>query len=601
MEQSTISLLVLAAVVVVFIWNRISVGAVAVLTSLTLYATGVVTADQALAGFGDPVVIFIASLFVVSEGIDSAGVTTWAGQRLLDVSGDRPKVALLAVMGLASVMSALITLNGAAAALIPMVVVIAMRLKVSPGRMLMPMAFAGSAGSLLILTASPINVLVTDAANDAGTAGFSFFSFTILGIPLLLATMAVVALLGPRVLPVRVPDAQPPDLSRYAGLVADHYDITDGFYRLRVRQQSPLIGTPPDQLDLSRYPGITVIGLQARGDHPAPVRDQLDPDDVLIVTGTSAEVSQLAIDNVLAVAMKPVTLETGELVSRELGVVELVVPPRSPLLGETVFPGMARGPELVILGVRRLGEERGARSTTLEEGDALLVHGSWSAVEQLVDHRDVLVVNSPDLVRRQSIPLGPMAPRAIAVLVVMIGLLAFDVVPPAVAGLGAAVAMVLLGVVGSAQAYRSVSWQTVVLIGGLIPLSVAIRQSGAADLIADKLLAVIGQGHPILVLVAIFALTAALGQFISNTATVLIVLPVALAAATESGVSPLPVLMMLAVAGAASFLTPVATPANMMVMAPGGYRFGDYWRLGLPLVVTWLVVALLIIPVVWPL
>ena len=601
MEQSTISLLVLVAVIVVFVWNRIPVGAVAVLTSLVLYATGVVTSEQALAGFGDPVVIFIASLFVVSEGIDSAGVTTWAGQRLLDAIGDRQRLALVAIMAMASVMSALITLNGAAAALIPMVVVIAMRLGIAPGRMLLPMAFAGSAGSLLILTASPINVLVTEAAADAGTAGFSFFSFTVVGVPLLLATIAVVALLGPRVLPERVSDAQQPDLSRYAGTVAEHYDLTDGFYRLRVRELSPLIGTAPGDVDLSPYPGVTLIGVQDRGALPAVVHDRLDPDDVLSVTGPSEQVSRLAIDNVLAVAMRPVTLATGELVTRELGVVELVVPPRSPLVGETVFPGMARGPELVILGVRRLGEERGARSTTLEEGDALLVHGSWGAVEQLVEHRDVLVVNSPDLVRRQSIPLGPKAPRAIAVLVAMIALLAFGVVPPAIAGLGAALAMVLLGVGRKRAGLPQRLVADVVLIGGLIPLSVAIRQSGAADLIADKLLAVIGEGHPMLVLVAVFALTAALGQFISNTATVLIVLPVAVAAATESGVSPLPVLMVLAVAGAASFLTPVATPANMMVMTPGGYRFGDYWRLGLPLLLAWLVVALVVVPLVWPL
>jgi di/tricarboxylate transporter len=601
MEPSTISLLVLVGVIAVFVWNRIPVGAVAVITSLTLYAAGVITVDEALSGFGDPVVIFIASLFVVSEGIDSAGVTTWAGQKLIEVIGDRPKAALLAIMAMAAVMSALITLNGAAAALIPMVVVIAMRLGIPPARMLLPMAFAGSAGSLLILTASPINVLVTDAAAEAGTSGFSFFSFTVVGVPLLLTTMGVVAVLGPRVLPDRHSDTQPPDLSGYASTVAEHYDITDGFYRLRVRELSPLIGCAPDELGLDRYPGVTLIGVQAQGSQPAVVHDRLDPDDVLSVTGPADQVSRLAIDNVLAIAMRPITLETGELVSRELGVVELVVPPRSPLVGETVFPGMARGPELVILGVRRLGQERGARSTTLQEGDALLVHGSWAVVDQLVEHRDVLVVNSPDLVRRQSIPLGTKAPRAIGVLVVMIALLAFGVVPPAVAGLGAAVAMVLLGVVGSAQAYRSVSWQTVVLIGGLIPLSVAIRQSGAADLIADALLAVIGEGHPVLVLVAVFALTALLGQFISNTATVLIVLPVALAAAAESGVSPLPVLMVLAIAGAASFLTPVATPANMMVMAPGGYRFGDYWRLGLPLLLAWLVVALVVVPLVWPL
>jgi len=296
-----------------------------------------------------------------------------------------------------------------------------------------------------------------------------------------------------------------------------------------------------------------------------------------------------------------VTATTGELISREVGVAELVVPPRSPLVGETMFPGMARGADLVILGIRRRGRERGAEPTVIEEGDSLLVHGSWDAVDALVEHRDVLVVNSPDLVRRQTVPLGAKAGAAIAILTVMIVLLAADLVPPAVAGLGAAAAMVLFRVISSGQAYRAVSWQVVILIGGLIPLSTAIETSGAADRIAERLIAVVGSGHPLLVLVALFLLTAGLGQFISNTATVLIVIPIALAAAHESAVSPLPILMTVAVAGAASFLTPVATPANMMVQSPGGYRFGDYWRLGLPLLAAWLVIALLIVPRVWPL
>jgi di/tricarboxylate transporter len=296
-----------------------------------------------------------------------------------------------------------------------------------------------------------------------------------------------------------------------------------------------------------------------------------------------------------------VTATTGALISREVGVAELVVPPRSPLVGETMFPGMARGTDLVVLTIRRLGKELEAKPTLIAEGDSLLVHGSWDAVDELVEHRDVLVVNSPDLIRRQTVPLGAKAGTAIAILSAMIVLLAADLVPPAVAGLGAATAMVLFGVISSGQAYRAVSWQVVVLIGGLIPLSTAIETSGAAELIAERLIAVVGNGHPLLILVALFLLTATLGQFISNTATVLIVIPIALAAAQESAVSPLPILMTVAVAGAAAFLTPVATPANMMVFGPGGYRFGDYWRLGLPLLLSWLVIALLIIPRVWPL
>ena len=600
MDHATISLLLLGAVIVLFIWNRLPVGVVAVLASLTLYVTGVLPVEQALSGFGDLVVVFIASLFVVSEGIDSAGVTTWAGQWLISVIGDRPKLALIAVMGMASVMSALISLNGAAAALIPMVVVIAMRMGNAPGRLLLPMAFAGSAGSLLILTGSPVNVLVAGAAADAGTTGFSFFSFTIVGVPIAIVTIALASFLAPRVLPERVSATQPPDLSRYAATIADHYELVDGFYRLRLRELSPLIGQQSGRLDLTAYDGVRLIAVQ-RG--PDPVSDDaiLVAGDVLVVTGDTSPISQAVNDLVLAVAMRPVTATSGELISREVGVAELVIPPRSPLVGETMFPGMVRGGELVILGIRRRGRERGAEPTTLSEGDSILVHGSWAAVDELVAHRDVLVVNSPDLVRRQTVPLGAKAGTAIAILAVMIVLLAANVVPPAVAGLGAATAMVLFRVISSGQAYRAVSWQTVILIGGLIPLATAIETSGAADRIAERLIAVVGSGHPLLVLVALFVLTAGLGQFISNTATVLIVIPVALAAAHESGVSPLPILMAVAVAGAASFLTPVATPANMMVFSPGGYRFGDYWRLGLPLLVTWLLLAVLIIPRVWPL
>ena len=597
MDPAATSLLVLGAVVVLFVWNRLPVAAVAVLTALTLWATGLLEYDQVLAGFGDPVVVFIASLFVVSEAIDSAGVTNWAGQMLLARIGDRPRLALVSVMLLAAVMSALITLNGAAAALLPMVVVIAMRLGVAPAHMLLPMAFAGSSGSLLILTASPINVLVSGASEDAGAGGFGFFEFAVVGIPLMLGTVAIGALLAERVLPVRESLLVPPDLSRYAGTVADHYDLTDGFHRLRVREHSPLVGSDAAALDLSSYDGVAVTAVQSPDGSISST--PLACDDVLVVTGPSDVVARLAMDEVLTIAMRPVTDPDGDLITDEMGVAELVVPPRSPLVGETVFAGQLRSSDVVILAVRRRGKDLGAAPVDLVEGDLLLVHGSWSAVDSLVDHRDVVVVNSPDLVRRQAAPLGARAWRSVAVLAVMILLLAFGLVPPAIAGLAAAVAMVLLRVISGPAALRSVSWQTVVLIGGLIPLSTAIRESGAADLLASWLLAVVGDSGPIVLLLALFVMTATLGQFISNTATVLILLPVAVAAAAEFGVSVQPVLMTLAIAGACSFLTPVATPANMMVMGPGGYRFNDYWRLGLPVLLWWLVVALAVVPLVW--
>jgi di/tricarboxylate transporter len=211
----------------------------------------------------------------------------------------------------------------------------------------------------------------------------------------------------------------------------------------------------------------------------------------------------------------------------------------------------------------------------------------------------VLVVDQPDLVRRQAVPLGPGAKRAIVVLAVMVVLLATGAVPPVVAGLLAAGAIVLLGVLSVEQCYRAISWTTVILVAGMIPLSTAMQESGAAAKLADGLVQVVGDAGPYALLVGLFVLTATLGQLISNMATALIVIPVAVSAAADMDVSAKPVLMSVTVAAAASFLTPVATPANLMVMGPGGYRFGDYWKLGLPLLVLFGVVATVLVPVFW--
>jgi di/tricarboxylate transporter len=600
-SDSTVALLVLGGVIALFVWNRLPVGIVALGTVVALWATDLLTLEEATSGFGDPVVVFIATLFVVSEAIDRAGLTTWAGARLVAAAGDRAGVLTVSVMLLCAVLAALISLNGAVAALLPMVVSVALRTGRRPSQMLMPMVYAGSAGSLLVLTGSPVNIIVSEASDVAGAGAFSYFEFAWVGVPILVGTILLGRFLGPRVVPERTPAGSGRDLSRHTEVVAEHYALADGFYRLRVRDGSPLVGTPPDAVDLSEYPGTTLMGLQAGLVEPAPVRDALEPDDVLVVSGASQEISRLAVEQRLAVAMEPLPGDRPDaLVNREVGVVEAVVPPRSPLVGEEVFPGMVRQSDLVILAIQHHGRDTGPGPVEVDSGDALLLYGSWDAIEGLVDDRDVVVVDSPDLLRRQ-VPLGAGAAQAGIVLTVMVVLLAVGIVPPAVAGLLAAGAMVLTRVLTAQQAYRAVSWETVVLVGGLIPLSTAIQESGAGQRIADLVLDVVGTDRPVLLMAAVFVVTSVLGLVLSNTATVLIVLPIALATASEGGVAVQPMLMLLAVAASAALLTPVQTPGNMMIMAPGGYAFGDYWRLGLPLLLLWLAIALTVIPVVWPL
>ncbi len=517
MNPIIVTLVVLLLAVAAFVWNKIPVGIVAIGVSLALYLTGVLTADQALAGFGDPVIVFIAALFVVSEGLDATGVTTWAGQQLVDRAGTSPRRLIVLVMILVAVLSALISVNGAVAALLPMVVLLAVRIKQPPSKMLIPLAFGAHAGSLLVLTGSPVSVLINEFIQDTGAQGVPFFAFGLVGLPLLLGTILIVALLGPRLLPRREPVSATKDLSLHAATLARQYSI----------------------------------------EHP------------------------------------------DEVLTRDYGLTEVVVPPRSEFIGDTVFPGMVTDSgDLVIVAIQRAGEDLG--ETRLEVGDVMLLRGTWRALDTHADDPNVLVVDDPASVRRQAVPMGTSAKIALIILGGMVVLLATGLVPPAMAALIAAVAMVSLRVLSVSQAQRSISWTTLILVGGMIPLSTAIQISGAADLIASAIVNVLGGASPYLLTLGVAIVTVVLGQLISNTATALILAPIAIAIAAETGISPVPLLMAVAVAAAASFLTPVATPANTMVFGPGGYRFSDYWKLGLPLVLLFVIVATLLVPVFWP-
>jgi di/tricarboxylate transporter len=591
---------ILAGVVVLFVSNRVPVVLVAIGTALALYFTGVLNLDQSLRGFGDPAVIFIASLFVVSAGLDATGVTAWAGQGLIARAGQSRVRLLVLTMVLVALLTALISINGAVAALLPVVIVMAIRVGRSPSQLLMPLVFAAHSGSLLALTGTPVNVLVAEAAADAGLAPFGFFSFAIVGVPLLLGTIAIVVVFGQRLLPERSGRTIPPDLSKHARTLVEQYRLDDGMFQLRVRSRSPYVGSPPVVVDLAEYAGLTLVVILA-GDGGPLRKPVLSEGDIFIVRGDAATAGSLASDKLLAFRSEDAPANVADMLfNRSSGLAEVVIPPRSGMVGQPVFPGMITpSGDLVILAVQRRGENLGPDETVLAAGDTLLLQGTWNALDEHLDDPDVLVVDSPDLVRRQAVPMGAGAKQAIAVLLVMVLLLATGAVPSVIAGLVAACAMVLLRVLTVEQAYRAVNWTTVILVGAMIPLSTAMETTGAASLMAATLVHLVGNAGPYALLAGLFLLSAILGQLISNTATALIMIPIAMAAASEIGVSARPVLMSVAVASAAAFLTPVATPVNLMVMGPGGYRFGDYWKLGLPLLLLFFVVATFLVPMFW--
>jgi di/tricarboxylate transporter len=523
MSDIAITFVVIGAIVALFMWGRLPVEVVAIGAALVLYATGVLTLGQSLAGFGDATVIFIAVLFIVSESLDETGVTAWAGQQLVDRAGASQTRLLVLTMVVVALLTAVITVNAAVAALLPVVVVASTRLQKPASKVLIPLVFGAHAGSQLALTGSNVNLLVSGAAEDYGGAPFSFLEFSLIGVPLLVGTIAVVTLLGDRLLPVRSPRKISADLSRHARTLVDQYSLG---------------------------------------------------------AGTVAE----------SIAF-----------NREIGLAEVVIPPRSPFVGERIFKGMVteRG-DLVVAAIQRKGEDLGEAQAELAVGDVLLLQGPWAALDAKAADPGVLPVDEPQVVRRQAIPLGLRAWEAILILMGMVILLVTGVVPPAVAALLAAGATIVLGVLSMEQAYRAINWTTVVLVAALLPLSTAMFETGAADLVGGVLIGVVGDLGPYGLLAGLFVVTAVFGQLISNTATALIVIPIGVAAATELNVDIRPVLMSISVAAAAALLTPIATPVNLIAMGAAGYRFGDYWKLGMVVMIVFFIVAVLVVPIFWP-
>lgn len=508
--------LILGAAIVVFLINKIPPAIVAVGVALALFLTGTLEFEEIIAGFGDPLVIYLAGLFVVSEALDATGVTAWAGQQLVRRIGRNKAIVLVALMLLSAFLTALISVNGAVAALVPVAVMLATRLKTPPSQMLIPLAFAAHAGSMLTLLGTPINLLVSDLAVEAGARPFGFFEFAIVGIPLLTGVILLSIFIGPRLLPHRSPASAPKDLSEHAETLAEAY--------------------------------------------------HLDPDS-----------AGFSVDD---------------------GAIEIVIPPRSPFIGDDVHPGMpTESGDLIIVAVNRAGKH--LERARLQVGDVLVMRGTWDALEARAVDVGILPVDRPDTVRRQSVHLGPRSYVSIAVLVVMCTLLATNALPAAVTVLAATAVLVGVRVITVNQAQASISLPTLVIVAGMIPLSTAMQTSGLADALSSWLVDAFGDSSPYLLLAAIVVIVLLLGQFLSNLATVLIVAPVAIAVSETAGISPLPMMMGITVAGAASFLTPVATAGNLMVQEPGAYRFGDYWRLGLPCLLLFGVVAIFFVPLVW--
>ncbi len=596
----------LAVAVILFASDRLRPDVVALLIILALILGDILPVSQAVAGFGDPLVLLIAGLFVVGEGLVQTGVAYQVGvwlTRLAGASESRLLILLmLAVAGLGAFMSS----TGVVAIFIPVVLGITARLGISSGRLMMPMAFAALFSGMLTLIATPPNLVINDALTTAGLQPFGFFSITPIG--LLALTLGVVYMwtIGSRLLPTHSPKTGTAGRRQTLLELVESYNLMGQLHRLRLDVNSPLINRLVADAQLRTRYGVIIVGIGQTERFtevvsPALATSALRPADALYVVGPDKAVTALcAAENLTRLLIAE--SQQRQLV-QELGLVEVMLPPESELIGQTLRQAAFRTQHgLSVLGVRRRGQPvpGNLSEEKLAFGDTLLVSGSWKKISLLQgEQKHFLVLNLPAELSEVA-PTYRQAPFALTILLVMVSMMAFGVVHNVAAVLLAALAMGLFRCLRMEDAYRSINWPTLVIIAGLLPLAKAMEQTGGVTLIADGLVAGLGGFGPLALLTGIFLLAALIGMFISNTATALLVAPIAIVAAQQVGASPYPFAMTVAIAASAAFATPVSSPVNTLVLAPGGYRFIDFVRVGVPLLLAIMALTLLVVPLLLP-
>jgi di/tricarboxylate transporter len=596
---------VLGVTILLFMSNRLRVDLVAGLVIAALAAPGILTPAEAVAGFGNPLVLLIGGLFIVSEGLSRTGVAARIGLRIAGLTGGSETRLIMLLMPTVALLSAFMSSTGVVALFIPVALSLAREAGLSPSRLLMPVAIASLTGGMLTLIGTPPNLIVHRALVEAGHAGFGFFDFGMVGAIILLLSIIYLATLGRRWLPAPGNTA-PAEGHKRLHEMAREYGIENDLYRLHVVAGSPLVGKTVSEAALRREHGVTVIALQRHNKlmsslQPVLKETRLREGDELISVVDAANLDHARRQLGLRDSGFPHGLQRRY--REKFGAAEVLLPPHSPLLGKNLLElNLRKRQRINVLALRR-GDARVAldyRETTLMAGDVLLITGAWADIEKLAGpRRDMLLLQLPDEISEQS-SRADRAPFAIVITLLMLVAMVFELTSNLVAVMLAALAMTLTHCIDIDETYRSMNWQSLVVIAGMLPLAQALDKSGGSAWLVSLLGQQVQQMGPYALLGGLFLLTSLLSQFISNTATTVLVAPVAVTLALNMGYAPEPFVMGVALAASTAFATPVASPVNTMILAPGRYRFTDFMRLGIPLVGVALVVCMLFIPLFFP-
>jgi di/tricarboxylate transporter len=600
-------LALLVAAIVMFAVGRPRMDAVALLMLTALPFTGVLSMSEALAGFADANVVLIATLFVVGEGLLRTGVVQRMGDLLIAKAGtSEPRLVILLMLfvgGLGAVMSS----TGVVAIFIPVVLRVAQLTGASASGLMMPLSVAALSSGMVTLVATAPNLVVNSELVRHGLTGFHFFSFTPVGIVVLLLSTAYM-LVARRWLPDRsAADSRPAGRPTVPAWVVK-YGLADRELRLRVTDASSLAGRAMDALDPDGTCGASVLAVERAQRRGTEILDPtsttpLRAGDVLLVDRFDPDCDTGALAERFGLQPLPLTGAFFSDRSQELGMSEALVGPDSTLIGRTVQEARFRTRYgLTVVGLRHGSTPQpfGHLAAPLRIGDTLLLVGPWPRIDAMHHESHDLVLLGTPAERDDVLPAPGKAPQALAVLLLVVGLMVSGVVPNVQAGLIGVLLLGALGCVDFTSGYGSIHWKSLVLIAGMMPFSLALQRTGGVDLAANALVAVAGGSGYHLLLAGIFVVTAAIGLFVSNTATAVLMAPVAIAVAKDLGASPYPFAMTVAVAASAAYMTPVSSPVNTLVVGPGNYGMGDFVRVGVPLTLLVLIVAVLLIPWLFP-
>ncbi|MEX6399662.1 SLC13 family permease, partial [Providencia hangzhouensis] len=582
-------LTLLLIAIVLFTTNKIRMDVVALLVIVAFVLSDTLTLEQATAGFADPNVLLIAALFVIGDGLVRTGIAYQMGDWLVRVAGSSESKMLVFLMLTVAGLGAFMSSTGVVAIFIPVVLSVASRMKTSPSRLMMPLGFAGLISGMMTLVATPPNMVVNSELVREGIKGFQFFSITPIGILILLAGIAYMWLTR-RWLGSNEPDKLPERYRRtFRDLIRD-YKLTGRARRLAIRKGSPLIGHTLDELHLrSRYEA-NVVGIERwrkfrRVMVSATGGTELRERDVLLVdiSVSDDDLRQFCSEQLL----EPMILR-GDYFSdqsRDVGMAEVSMNPDSELLGKSLRDIKFRTRYgLNVVGIRRDGKALDGKlvDEPLRLGDILLVIGDWKLIRILsTKPRNFIVLNLAAEVEAVA-PAASQAPHALFCLALMVAMMVTNEIPNFIAALIACLLMGKFRCIDMESAYKSIHWPSIILIVGMMPFALALQETGGIALAVDALMKVAGGLGPHVMLLCLFILCATIGLFISNTATAVLMAPIAIAAARQMEVSPLPFAMIVGIAASAAFMTPVSSPVNTLVLGPGGYKFADFLKIGVP-------------------